>query len=250
LPGILNRMAVMEPMNEKWRWFTAPIEVLWGDDGFTIIVIIIFILMVGVAFAVMDKSGLLKASLGRIVKAFEGRKYPLLLVISLFFMVIGAFFGIFEEVVPLMPLMVALSYFLGWDALVGLGMSVLAVNMGFSAAITNPFTLGVAQQLAGLPLFSGAWFRLIIFIAIYAVFALFLVRYARKIERNPSASPVYAEGQAEAAKYADFHMEALSQETRGLRGAITWLAVFLILIVAVLFGPGVAGEFVKKLLGI
>ena len=67
-------------------------------------------------------------------------------------MLIGAFFGIFEEVVPLVPIMIALSYAMGWDTLVGLGMSILATNMGFSAAITNPFTIGVAQKIAGLPL--------------------------------------------------------------------------------------------------
>jgi hypothetical protein len=53
-------------------------------------------------------------------------------------MLMGAFFGIFEEVVPLVPVIIALSYSLGWDALTGLGMSILAVNLGFSAAITNP----------------------------------------------------------------------------------------------------------------
>ena len=99
----------------------APIEVIWGPDGLTVVTIIIFLLMVGVAFAVLDKCGLLKAVIARIVKTFEGRKYQLLLVISLFFMIIGAFFGIFEEVVPLVPLMLALSYFLGWDALVAWG---------------------------------------------------------------------------------------------------------------------------------
>jgi len=74
--------------------------------------------------------------------------------------------------------MIALAYLLGWDSLVGLGMSILATNLGFSAAITNPFTIGVAQKIAGLPLFSGAWFRAPIFIAIYAVLAVFLVSYA------------------------------------------------------------------------
>jgi uncharacterized ion transporter superfamily protein YfcC len=224
-----------------WRWFTAPLEVLWGPDGLTIIIIIIFILMVGVAFAVMDKSGFLKAALSRIVKAFEGRKYQLLLVISLFFMAIGAFFGIFEEVVPLVPIMIGLSYFLGWDALVGLGMSILAVNMGFSAAITNPFTLGVAQEIAGLPLFSGAWFRVIIFAVIYAVFAIFLVRYARKIDADPKASPVYEEDQIARAKFGVLDLEALSDKTPAqLRRSTIWLVVCIALIFLVL----VAGPFI------
>ena len=234
---------IEQPDYPVWRWFTAPVEVLWGDDGLTIIVIILFILIVGIAFAVMDKSGLLRASLGRIVKAFGKRKYQLLLVVSFFFMAIGAFFGIFEEVVPLVPLMVALAYFLGWDALVGLGMSVLAVNMGFSAAITNPFTIGVAQKLADLPLFSGAWFRVIIFITIYIVFSIFLVRYARKVERDPGASPVYDEGKAEASKYSDWDLDTLTQGTGSLRGPMIWLAIFMILIVVVL----ISGPFIPAI---
>jgi len=200
--------------------------------------------MVGVSFAVLDKSGLMKAVITRIVKAFEGRKYHLLLVISLFFMIIGAFFGIFEEVVPLVPLMLALSYFLGWDALVGLGMSILAVNMGFSAAITNPFTIGVAQKLAGLPLFSGAWLRLIIFATIYAIFAAFLIRYARKIEKNPQASLVFLEDQAERAKYANLQLDSLSEVGSKLGKAMSWflvcLALILIVLVAAPFVPVVA----------
>lgn len=222
-----------------WRWFSAPLETLWGPDGLTIIIIILFLLMIGSSFAVLDKSGLMRAALARIVKAYAGRKYQLLWIISLFFMIMGAFFGIFEEVVPLVPLMLALSYFLGWDALVGLGMSILAVNMGFSAAITNPFTIGVAQNIAGLPLFSGAWFRLFIFISIYLVYMWFLTRYARKIDKHPQASPVYLEDQVERGKYTGIDIDTGSPANPvKMRRAITWLAgcIFLILFILVL-GP-------------
>lgn len=217
-----------------WRWFIAPIEVLGGPNGLTIIVIILFILMVGVSFAVMDRSGLLLATIARLVDRFGDRKYLLLLAISLFFMAIGAFFGIFEEVVPLVPIMLALSYMLGWDSLVGLGMSILAVNMGFSAAITNPFTIGVAQRLANLPLFSGAWLRVLIFLAIYAVFAVFLTRYARRIERRPQDSPVFVEDQAGRAHYG--HLQFGTGEIKGaqLARASAWLFVFLALVLVVL----------------
>jgi uncharacterized ion transporter superfamily protein YfcC len=117
-------------------------------------------------------------------------------------------------------------------------MSILAVNMGFSAAITNPFTLGVAQKLAGLPLFSGAWLRVIIFAVIYAIFAAFLVRYARKIERNPRASPVYHEDQAGRAKYQGLQIDALAAENPRLGKAMTWFLAFIVLILLVLVsGP-------------
>lgn len=225
-----------------WRWFTAPIEVLWGPDAVIIITIIVFLLMVGGAFAALDRSGILTAAVGRLVQAYGHRKYTLLLVISLFFMLLGAFFGIFEEIVPLIPLMVALAYMLGWDALVGLGMSILATNLGFSAAITNPFTIGVAQRLAQLPLFSGAWLRIFIFAAVYAVLAVFLLRYARRIEANPQASPVYRLDQALRSRYQGQHVAELAVEGVQLGPATRWLFASLGLIVLVLvLGPFVPG---------
>jgi len=226
-----------------WRWFTAPLEVVTGPDGLTVIVIIVFILMVGVAFAIMDKSGILKAALARIVRRYAGQKYMLLLIISFFFMALGAFFGIFEEVVPLVPLMIALAYSLGWDTLTGLGMSILATNMGFSAAIINPFTVGVAQGIAELPAFSGAGYRIVIFIFMYILLALFLTRHARKVEANPQASPVFAEEQATRAKYAQFNADSMSHENKGTTPAITFLLVCVVLIFSVL----IAAPFVPAI---
>lgn len=219
-----------------WRWLTAPIEVLWGDDSLLVIVISLFILMVGGAFAVLEESGILRSALGGIVARFGDRKYTLLLLITLFFMVLGAFFGIFEEVVPLVPLVLSLSYYLGWDALVGLGMSILATNLGFSAAITNPFTIGVAQELAGLPLFSGTWFRIPIFLLIYAALAIFLVRYARKVERTPESSLVFHEEMGVADKHQPLDLSQEGERTPAMKRATIFFGIFLVLITAVLFG--------------
>ena len=201
----------------------------------------------------LDKSGILRSAIARIVKAFGPRKYLLLLALSFFFMLLGAFFGIFEEVVPLVPLMIALAYFLGWDSLTGLGMSILATNLGFSAAVTNPFTIGVAQKLAGLPLFSGAWLRIVIFIVIYAVFAVFIVQYARRIERKPEASPVFAEDQAGRAKYRVASLGELEGAAPKLGKALGWFAVFVVLIVLTLLGsPFILGlsDFSLPLVGL
>ena len=225
---------IARPDYPIWRWFIAPLEVLGGPDSFTIVVIILFLLMVGGAFAVLDKTGILQGTIARIVRSFGGRKYVLLLGITLFFMLLGALFGIFEEVVPLVPVMIALAYYLGWDSLVGLGMSILAVNMGFSVAITNPFTIGVAQKIAGLPLFSGAWLRIPIFLAIYALLAIFLVAYARRIDRNPQASPVFAEDQSARARFQSRGLETLSETNPRLGRAMGWFLAFLLLIIVVL----------------
>ena len=232
---------ISRPDYPIWRWFTAPIEVLWSEGNLIIITIIVFILLVSGSFAVLEKSGIINAVLAKIVNRFRSKRYTLLLVVSLFFMLLGGFFGILEEIIPLVPLMIALAVSLGWDPLVGLGMSVLATNIGFSAAITNPFTIGVAQKLANLPLFSGALFRIPVFLVFYAVLAWFLLSYARRIDRNPSASYVYQETQAAGAKYKQLDLSATVNPSTGKATLV--FGIFLILIVAVLF----AGPFLPAL---
>ena len=233
-PGSYQQTA--QPDYPVWRWFTAPVEVLWGEDSLLVIIISLFVLMVACAFAVLESSGILRSALGGIVARFEDRKYHLLLVVSLFFMALGAFFGIFEEMVPLVPLAISLSYYLGWDALVGLGMSMLATNLGFSAAITNPFTIGVAQELASLPLFSGTWLRIPIFILIYAALGFFLVCYARKIERSPESSLVYAEEQGGTKAKGALDLSQVVERTPAMGRATAWFGVFLVLIIGTLVG--------------
>jgi uncharacterized ion transporter superfamily protein YfcC len=190
---------------------------------------------------VLDKTGTIRAFIGRIVRRFRDRKYTLLMAVSFAFMFLGATLGTFEEVVLLVPVMIALSYSLGWDALVGLGMSILATNMGFSAAIANPYTLGVSQQLAGLPLFSGAWLRVIVFLVIYAIFILFLRGYARKIDRDPAASLVHDVDKAERAKFKEKEDVSLTAEDPRQNRAMGFFSLFLLLILAVmLVGPFVS----------
>lgn len=215
------------PHYPVWRWATAPVEVLWSGDGPVIAIILVFLLMVGSAVAVLEQSGILHAVVGWVVRRFGSRRYALLLVVSFLFMLVGAFLGIFEEVVPLVPLMVALAHLMGWDTLVGLGMSVLAANMGFSAAVMNPFSIGVAQKIAGLPLFSGAWLRILFFFAVYGVFVLFLAQYARRVERDRIPLPG-----------AGIDLDVLTQERALPRRALVWFGVWMGLIVLVLVsGP-------------
>jgi len=96
-------------------------------------------------------------------------------------MSLGAFVGIFEEVVPLVPMMIVLSRAIGYDDMMGLGMSVLAIGLGFAACISNPFTIGVAQEVSGLPMFSGAFYRMFIFIITYSILIVFLKYYGKKV---------------------------------------------------------------------
>ena len=167
-----------------WKWILSPILVLGAEGNGALIAIIAFLLIIGGIFNSLDKCGLMKYMLDRITDRFGQNKYRLMAVVVLFFMSMGSFIGSFEECVPLVPIVVALSIRLGWDALVGLGMSLLAAGCGFAAGICNPFTVGVAQELAGLAMFSGIWMRVASFILIYILLMLFLIFYSRKIEKT------------------------------------------------------------------
>lgn len=166
------------------KWLASPFLVLGADGGGTIIAIIVFLVVIGGVFTSLDSCGLMKYMLDRIVARFGEARYTLLAVVTFFFMAMGAFIGSFEECVPMVPIVVALSISLGWDAMTGMGMSLLASGCGFAAGVCNPFTVGVAQSLAGLPMFSGMWFRLIGFAVIYSLLTVFLYRYARKAEKS------------------------------------------------------------------
>ena len=175
------------------NWILSPILVLGADGNAALIAIIAFLIIIGGIFNSLDRCGLMKYMLDRITNRFASNRYKLLSIITFFFMALGAFIGSFEECVPLVPIVVALAIRLGWDALTGLGMSLLAVGCGFASGVCNPFTVGVAQELAGLPMFSGMWYRLISFILIYGLLIVFLRLHVKKIEKNSDAIEINTE---------------------------------------------------------
>ena len=166
-----------------WKWALSPVLLLGADGGGTTIAVIAFLLVIGGIFACLEKQGIMKFMLDLMVAKFGKYRYGLMAGIMFLFMALGAVIGSFEECVPLVPIVVALSMGLGWDALTGVGMSLLAVGCGFASGVCNPFTVGVAQGLAGLPMFSGLWLRLLSFIPIYFLLLLFVRSHAKKIER-------------------------------------------------------------------
>jgi len=218
-----------------WRLFTAPFEVFAGPDAATAIMIILSIMLIGGVFLILDKCGLLQYSMRLVIKRFEKRKYVLLAAVTLFCMLLGAGMGVFEETVILAPIAVALAISLGWDALVGAGMSLLAVGFGFTAGLFNPFTIGVAQRLAGLPLFSGLWLRVLVFIAVYGLLISFLLLYARRIEKSPEKSLLYGIKTKKMFDYSEDDSssdtaEDKEQETKKYRKALAFFVSSLLVI--------------------
>ena len=184
-----------------WRWFTAPVEVLGTDKAVTAVMVMAFILLIGGSFLVLEQSGILSYMIHAVIRRFGGGKYRLMAVIAFICMLLGSTMGLFEEVVTLVPITVALAMMLGWDSLVGIGMSILSVGFGFAAGTLNPFTLGVAQKLAELPAFSGLPLRVVFFLVTYGILITFLTLYAKRIEKNPQSSMMFEADAARRERY-------------------------------------------------
>ncbi len=171
-----------------WKIVLAPVLALGSSNGPKIIVILVFIISIGGSFAVMLKCGIIPEIMGRLTRMFAHSKIILLVVISSIFALLGSCLGILEELMPLVVIMVPFALRMGWDSMAGFASVMLPLGFGFAAAMFNPFTLGTAQRLAGLPLFSGLSLRIPLFLITLCIAILYLIRYVRKIEQDPSKS--------------------------------------------------------------
>ena len=174
-----------------WRVMTAPVRVFASPDALSIIMISVFLLVMSGVFQILEKTGGVKIFIVQIMRKLRDRGGPVVCITVLIFMLFGSFFGMFEELVTLLPLIIVFMLSMKMDTMVGLGACLLAACFGFSTAITNPFSVGTAAQLAGIPASSGAWLRVIFFGIVYLVLCVFLLGYLKKIESDPKSSLTY-----------------------------------------------------------
>ena len=174
-----------------WRIFTAPVRVFASEDAITIIMISVFLLVMSGIFNLLDKTGGIKAFIAYIMRSLKNSGRQVICITVLVFMLFGSLFGMFEELVTLLPLIIVFMLSMQLDTMVGLGTCLMAACFGFSTAITNPFSVGTAAQLAGIPVSSGAWLRVVFFVIVYVLLCIFLLGYLKMIRRDPKRSPSY-----------------------------------------------------------
>lgn len=194
--------------------------------------IIVFVLIVGGAFWILNGTG----AIDRGVKAFVRRLRrkerkggwwtvddTVLTLIMVVFSLFGAVFGMSEETLAFILIFVPMAISMGYDSIVGVCISYLAAHVGFAGAMLNPFTVGVAQGLAGLPLFSGVEYRFLCWLVLTAAAVAVVLAYARKLRKDPTCSPMYrlddfwrrgaeaavSEGLADAASVSGVSMQAM-----------------------------------------
>ncbi|MCK4552381.1 MAG: YfcC family protein [Tenericutes bacterium] len=214
-----------------FKLITAPIEIFGTSDGLTVIMICIFLFVLGGFFTVMEKTQGITVIIKKMIVKYKDRKYLLIRLIVLIFMIFGAFFGVFEESVALLPIIILLSLSLGFDTLLALGMTLLAAGFGFASAITNPFSVGIASEIAGINILSGALLRIAIFVIMYFVVSTFLVMYAKKIEKKPEKSLTY---QQDLVKTRNFEINSEIKVKNEDKIFKVYTTVFVVLIVVII----------------
>jgi uncharacterized ion transporter superfamily protein YfcC len=146
--------------------------------------IVFYIFLIGGAFGVVQATGAVEGTIGFVVRACRERWAVVIPVLMVLFSLGGGTIGIAEETLPFLPALVLLARRLGCDEVTGGAIALVGAGAGFSAAFMNPFTVGVAQGIAGLPLFSGLGLRLVAWAVFTAISVVYVTRYAARVRRQ------------------------------------------------------------------
>ena len=182
---------------QTWHVFAAIFKGFVRQSG-----IIVFILMIGGAFWIMNSSKSIDVGIVSFLKSTRklerikffrvlGIENMVITLVMILFSIFGAVFGMSEETIAFVIIMVPLAVSMGYDSIVGVSMCFVAAALGFAGAILNPFTIGIAQGLAELPLFSGLEYRMLCWLIINIVGIAFVLRYAKRVRKEPASSIVY-----------------------------------------------------------
>lgn len=156
--------------------------------------IIGFLFIIGGAFNVIQKTGAIMVSVQRMAYTFAKKphleKFFIPVTITIF-SIAGSIFGSSEETLPFILIFIPLAYSMGYDSIVGTSIPFLGAAAGFAGSTLNPFTVGIAQSIAELPLYSGLGYRIIIWIISTTAMIAFIMIYASKTKKKPELSPMY-----------------------------------------------------------
>jgi len=178
--GTLSYEAV-DAVPQTWQVLSAVYHGFVKQAG-----IIVFILVVGGAFWLLNATGAVEAGIRRFIVRIGKRDRIVLVALTVLFSLAGAVFGMSEETIPFVGIVVPLAVSMGYDAFMGMLVVYVASNVGFSSAFLNPFTVGIAQGMADLPLFSGMGYRIFCWAFLTVLLVIFVLVYAKKTRKEPS----------------------------------------------------------------
>ncbi|MCM3080571.1 YfcC family protein [Brevibacillus invocatus] len=150
--------------------------------------IIFYIFIVGGSFGILLSTNVVQGAVGSISRQMAGREKLIIPVLMIFFALAGAMLGLAEETIAYITILIPLMLRLGFDSMTGAAVVLVGTSVGFTTAFMNPFTVGVAQGIAQIPLFSGMTFRIVMWVVFLAISIWYVMRYASKVKKDSKHS--------------------------------------------------------------
>lgn len=205
--------------------------------------IIFYIFLIGGAFGIIRSTGAIEAIIQKVMNNVKKNEMLLIPVIMIIFSILGFTTGMAEEAIIFVPIGIMLAVALGYDAMVGTAMVTLGAAAGFTGGMFNPFTVGIAQGIAELPIFSGWGFRTVVYLFVLITGIIFVMLYAKKVKDDPKSSLVYDEMQAGQLNFTSDALELTQLRKRH----IVIVALFVLTIAINVYGIFVHGWFLTEL---
>lgn len=213
------------------RWFTSPIEALiFGSNSMNMIMVVALLLVLGGTFKVLEESGGLISLVRVIMVKLQSKRFIAIWVITGVIMILSAVFGLQEQLLILYPVFAMLCTALNWSRGTAISFVLIASGVGFTTAITNPLTIGMASIYAGTNVTDGMWFRCIIFCVMYVITSLFLTFLAKNDEKKAT----------EKFNVQEFVMVTDEEHKEDIRKAKMIIALFSIALLSVIITTAIA----------
>ena len=214
-----------------------------GDRSGSAVGICALILVVGGSFGIIMKTGAIDAGIYAFIQRSKGLERLALPLLFILFSLGGATFGMAEECIPFSMIMVPFVIALGYDSIVAVVVTYVASQVGNAASWMSPFSVAVAQGIAGIPVLSGASFRLALWVVVTLASAAYMMVYAERVRKNPSRSVMY-QGDA----YFRDRLNSVSEETREFNlGHKLILLEMLAVLIWIIWGVTQKGYYIPEI---
>lgn len=217
-----------------------------GNKWGTAVGIVAFILISGGSFGIILRTGAVEIGIMSMIKKTKSTQRLIIPVLFFLFALGGAVFGMAEETIPFAMIIIPLMIAMGYDSIVGIMVTFVATQIGFATSWMNPFSVAIAQSIAGVPILSGAGLRIGLFILFTGIGMIYTISYARRIKKVPTSSLAY---ETDSFYREDFRHSEEKKERFKIGHALV-LTILVIGIAWIIWGVDKKGYYIPEIAGI
>ncbi|WP_225489336.1 YfcC family protein [Staphylococcus xylosus] len=209
--------------------------------------IVFFTLIIGGMFMVLRRTGIIEIAVDNLARRFIYKSIFIIPVLTTVFAIVATLIGTAELSIVYIPVIIPLIIALGYDSITATAIALCGTVVGFTVGVLNPINTGLAQKLSGIPVFSGIGLRIILFIVVLAVTIIFIMRYAKKVQKQPTLSSVYEDDSEKRELYQHITEHAPTTATTRQKWGIAVIFAFFIILV---YGVTTQGWFMVEMAGL